>query len=349
MPGRLILAVFMTLIGLAPTLAAPTLAAPVTVKLGTMAPEGSVWHDALLEVRQDWRRISNGEVELRIYPGGVLGDEVEMVRKLQRRGLDAVAITGAGLPRLEPSFDVLNIPLLFETYDQFDYVRANIVPELEKRLEQRRFKVLNWSDSGWVYFFTKSPVRTPDDLKALRLWTSAGWPEAEKLYAQFGFNVVPLAATDMLTALQTGLIEAIDVPPLFALLDRSYQATGYMTDLGWAPLNAATVISLRAWRRIPERYHNALLESIRKVARDTRLEFRRSAEQAVTEMKARGLKVITLDAATEAQWRREARTAYPALRESIGLPALFDEVLRLAEEYKNDNPDSFSSGKASQP
>ncbi len=338
MPGRLMLAVFLTLIGLA-----PALAAPVTVKLGTMAPEGSVWHDALLVVRQDWQRISNGEVELRIYPGGVLGDEVEMVRKMRRRGLDAVAITGAGLPRLERSFDVLNVPLLFESYDQFDHVREGIVPKLEKRLERRGFKVLNWSDSGWVYFFTKSPVRTPDELRALRLWTSAGWPEAEKLFAQFGFNVVPLPATDMLTALQTGLIEAIDVPPLFALLDRSYQATGYMTDLGWAPLNAATVVSLQAWRRIPEQYQEPMLAAIRKVARDTRLEFRRSAEQAIEEMKARGLKVISMDAATEAKWRSEARSAYPALRESIAIPELFDEVLRLAEEYKKNNPDSSSS------
>lgn len=344
MLGRALLAFILILSGLA-----PSNAAPVTIKLATMAPEGSVWHDALLQVRQQWRGITNGEVELRIYPGGVLGDEWEMVRKLQRRGLDAVAITSAGLPRLERSVEVLNVPLLFDSYDQLEYVRKRIVPELERRLEKRRFKVLSWSDAGWVYFFTKSPVRTPDELRRLRLWTSSGEPEAEKLFKQFGFNVVPLPATDMMTALQTGLIEAIDVPPLFALLDRSYQLAGHMTDIGWAPLNAVTVISTQAWERIPAQHHEALQAAVRDVARATQLKIRSSGEEAIAEMQARGLKVIAVDAATRAEWRREARAAYPALRASMGFPKLFDEVLHLAEEYENINPGGTASDQVTQP
>jgi TRAP-type C4-dicarboxylate transport system substrate-binding protein len=164
----------------------------VLIKLGTLAPEGSVWHDALLEVRQKWLAITAGEVELRIYAAGVLGGEDEMVRKLQRRGLDAVAISSGGLPHLDDSVDVLNIPLLFETYEELDFVRDRIAPELEKRLKARGFKVLNWTDAGWVYFFTKSPVRTPDDLRRLRLWTSSGAPDAEELFKRFGLRVVPL-------------------------------------------------------------------------------------------------------------------------------------------------------------
>ncbi len=329
--------------------AASSQAAPVVVKLGTVAPEGSVWHDALLQVRQEWREITNGEVELRIYAGGVLGGEGEMVRKLQRRSLDAVAITGVGLPRIDSSVEVLNIPLLFESYAELEYVRGRISPKLERRLEKRGFKVLSWADAGWVYFFTKSPVRTPADLRRLRLWTSSGAPETEKLFKDFGLNVVPLPVTDMLTALQTGLIEAIDVPPLFALLDRSYQLAGHMTNLGWAPLNAAIVISTKAWKRIPARYGAALLKAIRGVARATQVKIRSSGEQAIGEMQARGLTVVEVDAATRAEWRREARIAYPSLRKSIGFPKLFDEVLRLAEEFKKSNPDGAAPGRAVKP
>ncbi len=314
----------------------PAFATPVVVKLGTLAPEGSVWHDALLQIRQEWRDITDGEVELRIYAGGVLGGEGEMVRKLQRRGLDAVAITGAGLPRIDESVNVLNIPLLFESYEELDYVRARITPELEQRLEQRRFKVLSWADAGWVYFFTKTPMKTPEELRRLRLWTSAGAPESEKLYKDFGFQVVPLPATDMLTALQTGLIEAIDVPPLFALLDRSYQLAGHMTDLRWAPLNAATVISSDAWERIPARYRGALLAAVRDVATGVQAKIRGAGEQAIAEMQARGLKVVAVDDTVREAWRREARAAYSTLRANNGFPELFDEVLRLADEYKRN-------------
>ncbi len=312
----------------------PALAGAIVIKLGTLAPEGSVWHDALLQVRQEWHELTDGQLELRIYAGGVLGGEDEMVRKLQRRGLDAVAITSSGLPRIDSSVSVLNVPLLFESYEELDYVRSRIAPQLERHLAARNFKVLSWSDAGWVYFFAKSPVRTPEDLRALRLWISSGAPEGERLFKDFGFNVVPLPVTDMLTALQTGLIEAIDVPPLFALLDRSYQAAPYMTDVRWGPLNAATVISSQAWARIPAAYHEALLASIRAVARDAQAEIRRAGAQAVEEMQARGLKVITLDPDTREAWRREARAAYPVLREETGHPKLFDEVLRLSEEFR---------------
>ena len=315
----------------------PASAEPLVVKLGTLAPEGSVWHDALLKVRQEWRDITAGELNLRIYAGGVLGGEAEMVRKVQRGGLDALAITGAGLPRIDRSVEVLNVPLLFTSYGELDYVRSRIAPKLERLLENRDFKVLSWSDAGWVYFFSKSPVRSPEDLRSVRLWISSGAPEGERLFKQFGFNVVPLPATDMLTALQTGLIEAIDVPPLFALLDRSYQLAPYMTDIRWAPLNAATVISEPSWKRIPAHFHDALLASIRAIARDVQDEIRRAGDEAIAEMQSRGLKLVTVDDATRAQWQREAREAYPTLRANMEVPKLFDEVLRLSEEYNKSS------------
>jgi TRAP-type C4-dicarboxylate transport system substrate-binding protein len=167
--------------------------AQVVIKLGTVAPEGSAWHDALLKIRQQWRDISHGEVELRIYAGGMLGGETEMVRKVQRQGLDAIAISGSGLPFIDSSVDCLNIPMLFASYEELDYVRNGIAAELEQRLAHKHFKLLSWAEGGWIYFFTKVPVRTPDDLRKLRLSTAAGYPEAEKLSKALGFQGGPTA------------------------------------------------------------------------------------------------------------------------------------------------------------
>lgn len=308
--------------------------AQVLVKLGTLAPEGSSWHDLLLEMKQEWKRLSNGEVDLRLYAGGVLGDEGEMVRKMQRRGLDAVALSGAGLGRVHPSFDCLNIPLAFASHEELDAVRDAVSPRLERDVEAAGFKVLNWSDAGWVYFFTKTPVRTPDDLRRLKLWTSSGDPASEALYKDLGLKVVPLPATDMLTSLQTGLIEAVDVPPLFALLDRSYQQAPHMLDLRFAALPAATVISASAWNRIPEALRPKLLAAARAAGLKYQQEIRRSGEEAIAAMKERGLDVVTLDAAGVAAWEREACDAYPKLRARLASPELFDEVLRLRDEYR---------------
>jgi TRAP-type C4-dicarboxylate transport system substrate-binding protein len=313
----------------------PAAAAPVVIKMGTMAPEGSIWHDALLKIRQEWSEITDGKVELRIYPGGVLGDEAEMVRKVQRRGLDAIAISGAGLPAIDTSVEALNVPLLFESYEELDYVRERIAPRLEARLKKRNFKVLSWAEAGWVHFFAREPVRTPAELRRLRLWIAAGDPDVEQLFKEFGFNVVPLTATDMLTALQTGLIDAVDVPPLFALIDRSYQVADHMTDLKWAPLNAATVISTDAWRRIPSRYQAPLMEAARRIGRELRDSIRQAGDDAVAAMKARGLIVVTLDEAARAAWRDEAAAAWPKLRGKLVEAQLFDEVMRLHTEYRS--------------
>ncbi|HSF15975.1 MAG TPA: TRAP transporter substrate-binding protein DctP [Vicinamibacteria bacterium] len=309
----------------------------IVVKLGTIAPEGSTWHDVLLKMREEWRRLSEGGVELRIYAGGVLGDEGEMVRKVQRRSLDAVAVSGPGLSRIDDGVDSLHYPMFFESYEELDYVRDRLAPKLEARIEARNFKVLNWSDAGWVYFFTREPARSPEDVRGMKLWTSAGDPDTEKAFKDLGFQVVPLPATDMLTSLQTGLIDAFDVPPLFALLDRSYQVANHMIDLKWAPVVAATVVSTRAWDQIPAELRPKLLEVSRKAGEELRAEIRKAHEDAIAEMKNRGLLVVELDERERALWRAEVEAAMPTLRELLGPPDLHEEAKRYRDEYRSAN------------
>jgi TRAP-type C4-dicarboxylate transport system substrate-binding protein len=310
-------------------LAAAELEAETVIKLGTVAPEGSIWHDALLEIRDQWRTISNGEVDLRIYAGGVLGGEDEMIRKMQRRALDALAISGSSLPLIDSSVECLQLPLFFESYEDLERIRAAIAPELEANIEESGYKVLSWAEAGWVHFFAKSEVRTPDELRPLRLWVSTGSLETERIANELGFRTVPLPVTDVLTSLQTGLIEAIDVPPLFALLDRSYQAAPYMTDLRFAPLNAATVMTRSAWERIPESYHGAFLEAAHAAVEKMRAGIHEAEVEAIDEMVARGLTVVRLEPSEVDLWRHEAEAIYPRLGCASAHPELFAEVMRL--------------------
>jgi TRAP-type transport system periplasmic protein len=312
----------------------PAWAQQVIINVGTAAPEGSPWHQILQKTREDWAKLSGGKYTLRIYPSGTLGDESAMILKVRIGQLQAVALSAAGLVQIEPAVACLQIPMLIDSYEEFDYVRERLAPKLEAMLEKRGFIVLQWSDVGWVHFFAKTPVRTPNDIRKIKLYTSSGDPESEKLYKEFGFQVVPLAVTDLLPSLQTNLIQAFDVPPLFALLDQSFGAARNMVDLNWAPLAGVTLLSRKTWDRIPAEQRPEFLKLARAAAGRARAEIRKMGDDAVVEMQKRGLNVVRLTPAEQAEWRKEAEAAYPKLRGRIIPEDLFDEAVRLHNEFR---------------
>ncbi len=313
----------------------PAIEAKIRIRLGSVAPRDSAWHGALLRIRQEWREISGGEVDVVVIPGGQLGDGPEMVRKVDRGIIQAVALSQVGLSRIDNGVACLHVPMMLESYEELDYVRERIAPRLEQRLEEQGFKVLTWGDAGWVRFFSTAPARTPDDVRKMKLFTSAGDPDGEKLWKEFGFRVIPLSLTDMLTSLQTGLINAFHVPPLFAMIDGSYKLAKNMMDLKFSPIVAGTVISRRAWNRIPEAYQPRMLEAARSAGDELREEIRRLGPDSIEEMKKRGLKVAKLDERERALWRAEAEEAYPKLKGRYVPADLFDEVKRLRDEFRN--------------
>ena len=133
----------------------------VRIRIGTVAPEDSPWHETLKQLRQDWQRISQGSVQVQIYAGSVLGDGPEMVRQVLADRIQAVALSSVGLHRIDKAIDCLQIPFMFESYEELDFVRDRISGRLEQRLEERGFKLLHWADAGWVHSFATRPVRTP--------------------------------------------------------------------------------------------------------------------------------------------------------------------------------------------
>jgi TRAP-type C4-dicarboxylate transport system substrate-binding protein len=307
---------------------------PILIRVGTIVPRNSAWYDTLEYFRQEWRRILGSDFEIKLYPGGVLGDEQAMLQKVRTGQIDVVGLSSIGLSRIDRSVSCLQIPLMFDSWEELDYVRDRLAPELEKRIEGRDYKVLHWVDGGWVYAFSKQPASTPDDLRKLKLFTSSGDAETEKLYKGLGFNVIPMPITDALTSLQTGAIEAIPTVPLFAQLQGLYKRAPHMTDVRWAPLVGGTVISLRIWDRIPADKRPALIDAARKAGDRLRDAIRRLDPVSIQEMQKRGLKVIALDAAARASWQREAEQAWPRFRGEYCPADLFDSVRGLRQEFR---------------
>lgn len=325
----------LTAVSLAVCIATAVLASQeIRLRIGTVVPRGSLWHDTLQYIAQDWQRIVGPGLRVVIHADSQLGDESDMVRKARGGIIDAVGLSSVGLSRIDDGVSCLQIPMMLESYEELDFVRERIAPDLERRIESRGFKVLHWADGGWVYVFTKQGARTPDDLRRLRLFTSAGDPETERLYKEFGFNVVPHSATDLVPMLQAGKLDAFALPPLFAQTQELFKLAPNMTDVRWVPLVGGTVITLKAWDRLPESKRGALVEAARKPGERLRADIRRMGDVAVVEMQKRGLKVLEVDAATRRAWQVEAEKAYPKLRGTYCPADVFDEVKKLRDAYR---------------
>ncbi|MDX1483713.1 MAG: TRAP transporter substrate-binding protein DctP [Alphaproteobacteria bacterium] len=322
-----IMAVILTL-----TVAAPALAA--TIKLGSLAPKGSPWHKALEDLAVEWAKLSAGKVRLRIYPGGVAGDEPDMVRKMRIGQLHAAALTGAGLARIAQEVQALQMPMMFRSDAELDHVRSRLMPKLNAALEAKGVHVLNWADAGWVYFFTQKPVVSPDDLKPLKLFAWVGETAHIGAWRAAGYNPVPLPATEIHTGLSSGLINAVPTTPIAALSYQWFGLAKHMTDVKWAPLVGATVITKRGWRRVPAALRDKLRDAAREMGRKLQPRIRKLDSEAITIMKKHGLKVHEVPPPVEDAWVEGARQGYARLIDKVVPGAMVAEVERLRDAYR---------------
>ena len=136
----------------------------IVIKMATLAPEGTEWHGILVDLGQQWTEATNGEIRLRIYPGGIVGDESDMIRKMRIGQIHGAAITNEGMSELNPYFTAFYMPMLYQSYEEVDFVRERLNDDLFSITEENGFKILTMVDVGWAYWFSTKPVYTPEDL-----------------------------------------------------------------------------------------------------------------------------------------------------------------------------------------
>ena len=314
--------------------AAPVRAQPVLVKMATLVPDGSSWHLILKETADKWRTLSNGSVTVRLYAGGVAGDDPDVVRKMRLGTLNAGVLTSVGVAEIDKSVYALGVPMMYDSYEEVYYVLDKMRPRLESSLESKGFVVLNWADGGWVHFFAQKPVAVPDDLKALKLFSWAGDATSVDLWKSAGFNPVPLPATEIATALQTGLVNALGCPPQVAVIAQYYNYAKNMTALPWQLLLGATIINKTVWDKIPADLRPALLQAAREAGTRLQEEIRKTGDRDVEAMRKRGLNVVAVDARARGQWKKTAESLYPKIRGAIVPADAFDEAMRYRDEYR---------------
>jgi len=292
-----------------------------------------------MSMADKWKTASGGDIRLVIYPDGAMGGEADMVRTMRIGNLDAALMTAVGLADLERGVTGLqNIPMAFDSLEEVDYVSAKLGPMLGERLETKGFVVLFWSDTGWVRYFSRKPLVTPADLKTMKVFVWAGSQNQVDLLRKSGYNPVSLETGEILTGLQTGLIDVLSTPPIYALASQIDKRAPYMLELNWAPLVGALVLKKSTWEKIPANIRPALMKSAQVAGEEIQENSRIESDKAVAAMIKRGLKVQPVSPELEVEWRQATESYYPDIRGNLVPADVFDETVRLIKEYRAANP-----------
>lgn len=258
-----------------------------------------------------------------------------MVGLMQTGNLDAGLLTAVGLSEIEPAVTALqSMPMSFRTLDEVDYVSEKLRPHLEQRLLAKGYLVLFWTDSGWVRFFSKSPVVHPDDLRKLKVFSWVGNAHEYDLWKATGFRPVALETAGIPQGLLSGTIEAVSVPPFFALAGQLDTQAKHMLELNWAPLVGAAVVRKKSWERVPGSAREQMLKVSAEIGKKVKADGRAESDAAVAAMTKRGLKVQKITPEVEAEWRTLLARLDPEIRGKIVPADMFDEAQRLLKEYR---------------
>ena len=306
----------------------------VTFKLGTMAPEGSTWHKLIQEMGEKWSAASGGKVKLKIYAGGVAGSEGDMVRKLRIGQLNAAALSVIGLHDIESSPQALAVPGLIADEEEWNKVFAEVAPRWEKRFLDKGFVTLAWGDTGWVYLFTRREVKTPAQMKGLKVFAWAGDPASVEAWRAAGFQPVVLSSTDILPSLSTGMIDGFTNTTILAFTARLYDQAKFMFGARWGRLPAGTIVTRDAWEKVPKDLQPKLLAIAREIGAKVNAEVGRLQREALEEMKKNGLKETPLAAADRAAWQRMQEQSWSSFRGSVTTAEAFDEVKAIRDRYR---------------
>jgi len=304
------------------------------IRLATIAFEGTSFHQAIQQLAADWQKLSNGEVKLSIFAGGSMGDEADVVRKIRNDRLQAGMLTSVGLAEVDRSITALQLmPIMFRTWEEVDHVREKLRARLEKTFSDKGFVMLFWADAGWVRFFSRKPAVRPRDLKPMKVWAMRGDTEGVELMKDY-YQPVQLNAKDILTSLETGMIDAVPIVPVLANAGQVVGATKHMIDLKWVPVVGATVVQRKIWETIPANLRQQLAAAAEKRGVEIRERSRKEDDLAIAAMQKRGLQVHPVPPDAQAEWDKLANEAYPKIRGKIVPADFFDEVQRHLAEFR---------------
>lgn len=312
----------------------PALAA--TLKIATVAPDGSSWMDRIRAGAAEIAERTENRVTFRFYPGGVMGDDAAVVRKIRLGQLQGAALTTGALQKFYTDVQLYNLPMLFRDYAEVDAVRAELDPVLLAGLEEAGWVAFGFGEAGFAYAMSQQPARTPEEARALKVWAPADDPGALAALEGFGIRPVPLAIADVLAGLQTELVEAVAVPPVASLALQWYTQLDYLLEVPLMYIYGTLALDAKVFARLSEPDRAVVREVMGRTFAELSAESRRDHAGALEALRGQGIEFLTPDADALAAWREGARRARARMVEAGTItPGMHARVTDLLEAIRS--------------
>ncbi len=331
-------------------LAMSAFAQKITVKIASVAPARSPWDIEQKAMAAEWLEITNGQVELKFYNSGSMGGESGVIQRMkslrpgQRSPVDGAIFTNIGLYELTPESYALTlcVPFVFRNQDELSYVLNELNPEIESAVEAEGFQMLGWFNVGWANFFTKEEVRTPDELKALRMgFSGINSPGLMNAFKTANFNMYDVAPEKMMQSIRSSNgVKVVYSIPMFAYAAQYYSVLPYTLDIPLNPIMSAFVISTETWNSIPDQYKPALLESIRRTESKFISVQQESDREYLEKMEEEGNTLIKLSDSEVALWEKTLRgdaEKMAGIQGSVIDGDVYNRIVDLLDEYRSNN------------
>jgi TRAP-type transport system periplasmic protein len=313
--------------------------AAVTLRVASVVPRHSLYHQQLLEMGETWKAAQGAGARFTVFTDGTQGGEAEITRRMRIGQLQGALLSVVGLRDIDPGVAALqSLPLLFRSWEEVDYVREKMRPAIERRFLEKDFVVIGWGDAGWVRFFSRDAARRPDDYKRMKFFAWGSEPEQQNIMKSLGYTPVPLETSDILPAVQTGMIDVVPSTPYFALATQVYDTVKHMLEINWAPIVGAMVVTRKGWDSMSPAAQQALRSAGDQAGLRMRTRARQEVDEAVQAMSKRGLTVHKPTADQMSEWNDLAERLYPRIRGSIVPAETFDEVFAHLKAYRATRP-----------
>jgi len=262
---------------------------PFILKFATLAPEGSAWMKTFHKVNSELDSRTGGALKMRAYPGGVMGDDQAVLRKMRIGQLHMAGITGLGLGFLCNDIQVLGAPFLFQNYDEVDYVLSRVTDRFEQIIKEKGYILVNWSEFGFIYMMSTKPINTLEDLQGAKVWMPEGDPIAQGVFEKAGVSAIPLQISDVLMALKTGLVDVIYSPPVGAIILQWHTKVKYLTRVPLSYSLGGVVMTKEALTQISKDHRKILREIFLDNVTSLNAQTRKNNEEALQVMERSGI------------------------------------------------------------
>ena len=266
----------------------------IRIKFSTLAPEGSSWMKVMRMLERELESATGGEIGFKFYPGGVSGDEIDVIRKMRIGQVHAAGFTGVGLGEILPEVRVLDLPFLFRSDKEIEYIYEKMNEYFAARFEEKGYILLGWVPVGWVHFFSSEPITSVASLRPQKAWMWEGDPLVQATYRGLGVSPHPLSVTDVLLSLQTGMVDTVYASPMGALALQWYTKVKYMSELRMANATGGVLMTKRVFKRLPDKHKKAVREISKRYLKKLVQKIQADNDQSITLMKQNGLKITPL-------------------------------------------------------